>query len=294
MHRYQRVMTAVAAIAGVVAGCTDAIAPVDEDQLVISGGDDQEAVTAFAGHLIIGSGSMPDSLRVQLTDPSGAPLAGRTVTWTTTAGSVSPAVSTTDAEGSASTRWSLYSPSTGWAAVGSYQVHAQVQGVEPVSFTGHARAGVTLESISFTPDTVSVAIDAAPVSMAVKLKDDRRDAALELVTVQLYNPSATSTDFQSLHTALTLTSGNASDSEWTGSFTVPADAEHGAWSFGRIVFSWGCGGERRATLLAATLQQLGLTHQLHVVGPPAGLLAASPARAGSSEFQDATTFSTTC
>jgi len=282
---------ALAAIGGAAAGCGDATAPVeaaDELRLALAGGDDQEAVTpGGGGHLYIGWGWMPDSLRVRLTDANGVPLDDRPVIWTTTAGSVSPVVATTDAEGMATTRWSFYSPSTGWAPSGTYEAQATVAGAAQVTFSGHARAGVTLQSISFTPDTVSVEAGAAQAAVSIRLTDDRRDASLEHVSVQLYNPSATDTDFQSTSAVLKLAGGTTSEREWTGSLTVPADAEHGSWRLGRITFSWGCGGENRGTLLGWMFEHFGLTRHLHVVASSGAVRAGSPARFGSLVPEDA-------
>jgi hypothetical protein len=265
MLRHVRGFMATVALGALATACTDTTAPGEEARLMVAGGDDQEAVTPDGGgHLLIGWGWMPDSLRVRLTDAGGAPLPGRSVTWSSTVGSVSPGVSTTNEDGEAAARWSLYSPSNGWAPVGTFQAVAMAPGAS-ATFTGHARAGVTLESIRFTPDTVDIGPGAAPVSVSVRLSDDRRDTALERVHVQLYNPSATSTDFQSTVSDLALTGETDSGSEWTGSFIMPADAEQGAWSLGRISFTWGCGGENRATLLDGLLREFGLTHELHVV-----------------------------
>jgi len=289
MQRDTSMILVLAAIGGAAAGCSEATAPVEaaeEVRLAIAAGDDQEAVTpGGGGHLYIGWGWMPDSLRVRLTDASGEPLPGRAVTWTTTAGSVSPVVATTDAQGMATTRWSFYSPTAGWAPSGTYEAQAMTAGAAPAAFRGHARAGVTLESISFTPDTVSVEAGAAQASVSIRLTDDRRDASLEHVSVQLYNPSATDTDFQSTGAVLALTGGAsgsaALEREWTGSLTVPADAEHGPWRLGRITFSWGCGGENRGTLLGWMFEHFGLTRHLHVVASSDAVRAGAPARFGS-------------
>jgi hypothetical protein len=289
MRRDTSMILALAAIGGAAAGCGDATAPVeaaDELRLALAGGDDQEAVTpGGGGHLYIGWGWMPDSLRVRLTDSNGVPLDDRPVIWTTTAGSVSPVVATTDAQGMATTRWSFYSPSTGWAPSGTYEAQATVAGAAPVTFSGHARAGVTLQSISFTPDTVSVEAGAAQAAVSIRLTDDRRDASLEHVSVQLYNPSATDTDFQSTSAVLKLAGGAPESAtlerEWTGGFTVPADAEHGPWRLGRMTFSWGCGDDGRASLLGGMLEQLGLKPHLHVVASAGTARAGSAARFGS-------------
>lgn len=61
-------------------------------------GDDQ---TGFAGT------TLPVALKVRIRDANGAALAGATVRWTVAAGTASPAASVTNADGEATTRWTL-------------------------------------------------------------------------------------------------------------------------------------------------------------------------------------------
>lgn len=89
------------------------------------------AGTAATGSVMTGAGQsgpastvLPDSLRVRIVDAFGNPVAGVSVTWTvrTGGGAVSPAVGGTNADGVASTRWTL-GPTVGtqqvdWTAVG--------------------------------------------------------------------------------------------------------------------------------------------------------------------------------
>ena len=70
-----------------------------------------DALTILTGNNQTGTpgAALPDSLRVRLTDRFGNPVSGVAITWApnSTSGSVSPASSTTDANGRAATRWTL-------------------------------------------------------------------------------------------------------------------------------------------------------------------------------------------
>jgi hypothetical protein len=279
--RHNRLLTATLALSVFAIGCSESGDPTTLDtrvSLEITGGNDQEAVTSGAGtgHLLIGNGTMVDSLRVRVTGPNGEPLAGRSVVWSTSAGTVSPATSTTGVDGIAAAHWSLHRQGGGWSPVGTHAVEARVAATSvTASFTGHARAGVTVRSISFSPDTVDVGGGDAPVSVTVRMTDDRRDAGPTHVSVQFYNPSATQTVFQSVVQNLARVGDGGAETEWTGTVTMPDDAEAGAWSLGRLVIGWGCGSQNRGQLLADRLAELGLTYLLPVVRGPAGAPAAN-------------------
>ncbi|MBL0890514.1 MAG: hypothetical protein IBJ19_07860 [Gemmatimonadaceae bacterium] len=81
---------------------------------------------------------LPDPLQVRVTDNGGSPVGGVVVTFTVAegAGTVTPAVDTTDNNGNASTRWRLGS------GAGTQRVTASVPGVSAAAtFTATATAG---------------------------------------------------------------------------------------------------------------------------------------------------------
>jgi VCBS repeat-containing protein len=82
------------------------------------------------------------------------PVSGRTVTWIVQGGggSVSPQNSTTDAQGQASTRWTL-------GSIGPNTVNAVVSGLGTVTFTATATAGgpsASQSRVTVTPGTVHI------------------------------------------------------------------------------------------------------------------------------------------
>ncbi|HEY0970140.1 MAG TPA: plastocyanin/azurin family copper-binding protein [Gemmatimonadales bacterium] len=135
-------------------GGSDASGPPDGPTLTVAkaspSGDAQSAAV---------STQLPQPLRV-LVRRDGTPAAGVAVAWSVTAGggSVAPASSGTDADGIASTLWTL------GAAAGGQGVRATVQGASgsPVSFTATATGGgaaniVRVENNVFAPATITVA-----------------------------------------------------------------------------------------------------------------------------------------
>jgi|KBSSwiStaDraftv2_1062776.scaffolds.fasta_scaffold95734_1 alpha-tubulin suppressor-like RCC1 family protein len=70
-----------------------------------------DALTILTGNNQTGTpgAPLPDSLRVRLTDRFGNPISGVTIVWTPNPGdgTVNPAISTTDVNGRAATRWTL-------------------------------------------------------------------------------------------------------------------------------------------------------------------------------------------
>ncbi len=81
--------------------------------------------------------TLPDPLVVQVVDQEGNAVVGAAVTWVVTAGSgsVSPTTGTTDADGRASTAWTL------GAAAGANTLQAIVSGVGQAEFSATAAAG---------------------------------------------------------------------------------------------------------------------------------------------------------
>jgi hypothetical protein len=98
--------------------------------IAIVSGNNQTAVAGSA---------LPTALGVSVKDSSGQAFAGASVSWTVVAGggSVTPATSTTDGAGLATTNWTL------GGAPGANRVTATVAGITPVTFDAMAVAGTT-------------------------------------------------------------------------------------------------------------------------------------------------------
>jgi len=96
-----------------------------------SSGPQAGGIVIVTGHLQTGpaGGNPPLPLRVRVTGTAGAPFAGARVTWQVVAGTsaLTPATSTTDAQGEATTTVTLGAP-------GPVQVRATVSGPAPVTF----------------------------------------------------------------------------------------------------------------------------------------------------------------
>lgn len=254
--------------------CRDPAAPAQGPaSITIVSGDRQEAVTANGSQTFTGSGALPDSLRVRVTNQAGAPVPGVLVTWTTGAGSVSPSATVTDPAGMAAARWSWYAPQTGYVVPGEYTAAAVLPGVGSVTFTGYARVGVALRELRITPDTVSVASGPAEVTVTLRATDDRTAFGLDYTSVQFHSPPGTPP--AGWLTPLTMVSGTPTDGVWHGSVTVPQGAHPGDWEIGRVTLSWGCGGWNRVELTGLSLTSLGLPLRLHVKAA-AGLAYSAP------------------
>jgi hypothetical protein len=119
--------------------------PANPTALVKISGDGQSAPGGF---------EVPENLVVRLEDDNGNGIGARAITWVVPAGSgsVNPVNSTTDANGFATTRWTLPS------AVGSYGVSAVFSGLPAVTFTGTANADVptTIELVSGNNQSAAV------------------------------------------------------------------------------------------------------------------------------------------
>lgn len=92
-----------------------------------------DALTILTGNNQTGTpgATLPDSLRVRLTDRFGNPVSGVAIVWAPnpTSGTVSPASATTDANGRAATRWTL-------GSTGGPKLVAASGGGFSVNFTG--------------------------------------------------------------------------------------------------------------------------------------------------------------
>ncbi len=119
--------------------CGDASAPPVPTDIVVEGGDGQEAVVATA---------LPAPLVVRVTDGEGRPISGVVVAWSTSAagGSFAPASSETDAQGRASTVWTL------GTEAGAVTARASVARLSPASVRATARAGAVGEVVAASGD----------------------------------------------------------------------------------------------------------------------------------------------
>jgi hypothetical protein len=115
--------------------------PPTASSVTMASGNNQ---TAVAGSVL------PTALSVSVKDSSGRVVLGVSVSWTVVAGggSVTPATSTTDSGGLATTNWTL------GATPGANQVTATVAGITPVTFDAVAVAGTTA-SVTVTSPTQS-------------------------------------------------------------------------------------------------------------------------------------------
>jgi hypothetical protein len=133
--------------------------PANPTALVKISGDNQSAPGGFEVAL---------DLVVRLEDESGNGIGGRAITWVVPSGSgsVNPVNTTTDANGLATTRWTLPS------AVGSYGVSAVFSGLPAVTFTGTATADVptTIELVSGNNQSAAVG-SALPNPLVVRVTD---------------------------------------------------------------------------------------------------------------------------
>jgi len=106
-------------------------------------------------------------LVVQVLDGSNNPIPGRAVTWVigNGDGTVNPTTSTTDAQGNASTNWTL------GPGIGSNTVNAVVSGVGTVTFTATATAGSASASnstVSASPTTITVGSGSSTITVTVR------------------------------------------------------------------------------------------------------------------------------
>ncbi len=123
-----------------------------------AGGDNQ---SAGAGTKL----ALP--LIVEVRDGLGNPIVGRAVTWVvgTGGGSVTPLESTTDAQGRASTEWTL------GPAAGPNTVNAVASGVGNVTFTATATAGspsAANSEVSASPSTITAGSGQSTITVVVR------------------------------------------------------------------------------------------------------------------------------
>jgi hypothetical protein len=111
------------------------------------------------------------SLVVQVTDAQTNPVPGVTITWDPGAhGSANPTTLDTDANGFASTSWTL------GPDAGEQTLTASADGLTPVTFAADAQAGgvsASLSSVSADPDTDVTADGETPSEVTVQLRDSQ-------------------------------------------------------------------------------------------------------------------------
>lgn len=113
-----------------IAAFTATAVPGDPVKLTKAAGDGQVAAPGE---------QLPNALVARLVDRFGNGIAGRTVAWEVSSGTVSPEAVETEADGSARTTWRL------GHSVGSYSATASHEGVESATFSaGTSLGGVTL------------------------------------------------------------------------------------------------------------------------------------------------------
>lgn len=165
--------------------------------LTIIQGDGQEATVA---------NSLPSSLVVEVTDTRGDPVSGVEVSWTTESGSATPASSTTQDDGRASTSWSL------GTEAGAVSMIASATDLQAV-FTATATPDDPETLLNLGDDSLSApAGSTAPDSLEIQVLDSHGNAVPEAevgwVVVSgggSVSPSTSSTDADgTAHTEWTL------------------------------------------------------------------------------------------
>jgi hypothetical protein len=232
----------------VLAGCSDPSGNARPAALEIDSGDEQQALIFTA---------VPEPLRVRVTDRNGLPVTGVRVRWSASAGSLTPTESMTGASGRAETTWQ-FGTVPGVFTAGTHHVTARVTDLPPVRFTGHARAGMVVQSVAFTPTAVDVGTAAALVAVSVRATDDY--GSLNDVAVRFTSASGAQSAGYEL---LSLASGTVKDGVWEGTVAIPHGAESGVWTLSGVRMRGSTGSLVEG---ATTLQQRGMPYQLTVTG----------------------------
>jgi hypothetical protein len=187
--RISRRITPLWMVAAVGCGSTDLVLPSDGGpvQVMVLQGDHQEGIAGAP---------VRDSLVVRLVDTTGVGVPGRTVTWAVSigGGSVAPETDASDADGVASTRWTL-GPDAGANAV-----RATIAGAGFVTFTavgtsGNGGGGGSAPSASrstVSADPTSIAAGTGTSTITVKVLDEQGDP-VEGATVSLQASGAGNT-----------------------------------------------------------------------------------------------------
>jgi hypothetical protein len=157
-------------LAGSPVTFTHTAEPANPTSLVYVSGDGQSAPAGFL---------LADTLLVRLVDDNGNGVGGKPVTWVvaTGGGTVVPVNTTTNANGYASTHWTLGS------SAGSNLLNAVFSGVPSVPFTATATSDVPTKIALNGGDNQSGAVGSTlPVALSVKVTDGN-DNAVANVTV---------------------------------------------------------------------------------------------------------------
>ena len=125
----------------------DTLGPNVAARVSVLAGDDQATTVGD---------TLRDSVAVRVSNARGNPVTGATVTWTVTGGggAVSPASSTTDAQGVARTRWTL-----GGAATGTNTLAGAVDGVG-----SRAEFSATANALTFSASLTGAQVRPSPVT----------------------------------------------------------------------------------------------------------------------------------
>ncbi len=108
---------------------------------------------------------LANPLVVQVLDDQSNPIPNRAVTWVTGDGSVNPENTTTDAQGHATTRWTL------GPAPGEKTATAVVSGVGTAVFTARATAGSpsgSASTVSASPETITAGSQTSTIAVTVR------------------------------------------------------------------------------------------------------------------------------
>ncbi|MGH7510740.1 MAG: Ig-like domain-containing protein [Gemmatimonadales bacterium] len=119
------------------------------------------------GQSALAGTELADPLVVQVLDAQSNPIPGRAVTWIVTdgGGSVSSQNSTTDAQGFASTRWTL------GPVAGPNAVNAVVSGVGTATFNATGTAGspsASTSSVTASPTTITAGTGSSTITVTVR------------------------------------------------------------------------------------------------------------------------------
>ncbi len=164
----------------VLGGCksSDASAPSATPTAIRAQTGDQQTAAAGA--------ALPVSLSVLVTDKDNKPVSGRRVDWDVGAGagSVSPASSTTDSRGLATTTWTV------GTSAGLARVNAQINGLNPVAFTATVLPGPAAALVA-SPDAAFVGVGDT-LSVRASLRDQFGNEIVgQVVTYASLEPVAT-------------------------------------------------------------------------------------------------------
>ncbi len=202
-----------------LAACGDTTEPAVPTSMEIVDGDGQEALYAA---------TLPEELRVRVTNQRGQPVAGVTVTWSATIDPISPSSTVTDESGIATATWTLGTV-PGSACYGAHTATAAVVGLGTTTFTAYLRSGLQLRDVSFSPDQVDVSSSEAPVLMSVRATNDY--GTVTGVAVRFTSPSG---DQVIGYLPLDRIDGTAQDGIWEGAVAIPQGAEAGVWTLSGV------------------------------------------------------------